>query len=152
MEGVVPFVVEAVLIAAISVLGTVLFLDKREKSRIRLAREQADVILTEAEKQRRDAALAAKDEAIKLRNELDREMIQRRKEIERIERRIEQKEETTDRKISSLEDREQSVRKKEQAPAPRARTHFSPDRRRGATGACCRGRNRGPRPRGTSPS
>src|SRR5829696_277496 len=115
MEGIFPFVLEAVLIAVISVLGTVVYLDRREKSRIKIAREQADSILADAENQRRDAALAAKDEAIKLRNELDREMIQRRKEIERIERRIEQKEETIDRKISSFEDREQNIRKKEQA-------------------------------------
>jgi len=117
MEGVLPFVLEAVLIAIISVLGTVLYLDRREKSRIRIARAEADTILAEAESQRRDAALAAKDEAIKLRNELDREMIQRRKEIERIERRIEQKEETIDRKIASFEDREQNVRRKEQSIA-----------------------------------
>jgi len=115
MDGVLPIVVTAVLVAAVSILGTFVFLDKREKSMVRLAREQADTILAGAEQQRRDAALAAKDEALKLRNELDREMIQRRKEIERIERRIEQKEETIDRKISTFDDREQSVRKKEQA-------------------------------------
>src|SRR4051812_26138243 len=107
MGGVVLFILEAVLIAVVSVLGTYVYLDKREQSKIRIARGQADTILAEAEQQRRDAALAAKDEAIKLRNELDREMIQRRKEIERIERRIEQKEETIDRKVSTLEDREQ---------------------------------------------
>ena len=74
MEGIVPFVLEAVLIAAISILGTYVYLDKREKSRIRLAQTQADEILADAERQRRDAALAAKDEAIRLRADLDREM------------------------------------------------------------------------------
>jgi ribonuclease Y len=115
MGGAIPFILEAVLIVAVSVLGTFVYLDKREQSRIQLSRKQAEDVLTDAEKQRRDAALAAKDEAIKLRNELDREMSQRRKEIERIERRIEQKEESIDRKITGLEDRELSVRKKEQA-------------------------------------
>ena len=67
MEGIFPFVLEAVLIAVISVLGTVVYLDRREKSRIKIAREQADKILAEAENQRRDAAIAAKDEAIRLR-------------------------------------------------------------------------------------
>ena len=115
MDGVVPFILEAVLIAAVSILGTFVYLEKREKSRFRLSQEKATEILTEAEQQKRDAALSAKDEAIKLRNELDREMMQRRKEIERFERRIEQKEETIDRKIASLEEREISVRKKEQS-------------------------------------
>jgi len=117
MEGIVPFVLEAVLIAAVSILGTFVYLDKREKSKIAIARGQAEKILAEAEEQRRDAALATKDEAIKFRSELDREMTHRRKEIERIERRIEQKEETIDRKMSSLEERDQNVRKKEQISA-----------------------------------
>jgi len=117
MEGIVPFVLEGVLIAAVSILGTFVYLDKREKSKIAIARGQAEKILAEAEEQRRDAALATKDEAIKFRSELDREMTHRRKEIERIERRIEQKEETIDRKMSSLEERDQNVRKKEQISA-----------------------------------
>jgi len=129
MDGAFPFVIEAALIAAISILGTFVYLDKRERSKIQAARRQADEILIEAETQKRDAALAAKDEAIKLRNELDREMINRRKEVERIERRIEQKEETVDRKVQSLEDREQNVRKKEQAEVSR-REQWEQDRAR----------------------
>jgi len=119
MDGVLPFVLEAALIAAISILGTFVYLDKQERSKIHAARRQADEILIEAEKQKRDAALAAKDEAIRLRTELDREMVNRRKEVERIERRIEQKEEAIDRKIASFDEREQNVRKKEQAEVAR---------------------------------
>jgi len=115
MDGFVPFVLEAVLIAGIAILGTFVYLDKSAKSRIGQAQKQAESIVEEAEQQRRDAQLATKDEAIRLRNELDRELTNRRKEIERIERRIEQKEESTDRKIASLEQREIAARRQEQS-------------------------------------
>jgi ribonuclease Y len=115
MSGLMIPVVEAILVALLTIAGTLFVLERRANSRTRIAQAQADEILQQAEQQQRDALIAAKDEAIRLRNELDREITQRRKEIERIERRIEQKEENTDRKLSQMEQREQSVRKQEQA-------------------------------------
>ena len=127
MDGFIPFVLEALLIAAVSVLGTFVYLDKRAKSRIGMAQSEAARIIEEAETQRRDASLAAKDEAIKLRTELDREITLRRKETQRIEQRIEQKEESTDRKLASLDQREVAVRKQEQGIAA-ARESWDHDR------------------------
>ena len=115
MDGVIPFLLEALLIAAVCILGTFVYLDKRAKSRIGQAQIEANKIIEDAETQRRDASLAAKDEAIRLRTELDREITQRRKETQRIEQRIEQKEESIDRKLASFDQRETSVRKQEQA-------------------------------------
>ncbi|HKG25552.1 MAG TPA: ribonuclease Y [Thermomicrobiales bacterium] len=129
MDGIVPFVLEALLVVAISVLATYVYLDKRAHSRVRQVQEDAERIRVEAESERRSAAIATKDEAIRLRGELDRELTQRRKEIERIERRIEQKEESIDRKTASLEQRENAVRKGEQA-AERARETWEQDRAR----------------------
>jgi ribonucrease Y len=129
MDGIVPFVLEALLVICISVLATYVYLDKRAQSRVRTAQADADRIRDEAESERRDASIAAKDEAIRLRGELDRELTQRRKEIERIERRIEQKEETIDRKSSSLEQRENAIRKGEQAQE-RARETWEQERAR----------------------
>jgi ribonuclease Y len=63
------------------------------------------------ETRRRDAALEAKDEAIRLRADLDREISQRRKEIERIERRVEQKEESIDQKSAALDRRDADLRR-----------------------------------------
>lgn len=114
MDGGVPFVLEALLVACVSVLATYVYLDKRAKSHVRQAQEDATRVRDEAETERRNATIAAKDEAIRLRGELDRELTQRRKEIERIERRIEQKEESIDRKTVGLEQRENAVRKQEQ--------------------------------------
>lgn len=127
MDGIVPFVLEALLVACVSALATYIYLDKRAKSHVRQAQVDADRIRDEAETERRNAAIATKDEAIRLRGELDRELTQRRKEIERIERRIEQKEESIDRKMTTLEQRENATRKLEQA-TERARETWEQDR------------------------
>ncbi len=114
MGDVFIFLIGAILVAGITFFVTFFWLDQRAQSRVRLAQTEADRVLEEAETTRRDLALAGKDEAIRLRGDLDRELTQRRNEIERIERRIEQKEETIDRKSVGLEQREQGLRKQEQ--------------------------------------
>jgi ribonucrease Y len=108
------FSIGAVLVAGLTFFVTYFWLDRRAHSRMRIAQTEADRIVEEAESRRRDTVLAEKDEAIRLRGELDRELTQRRKEIERVERRIEQKEETVDKKVAGLEQRERAVRKGEQ--------------------------------------
>ncbi|HET7095377.1 MAG TPA: ribonuclease Y [Thermomicrobiales bacterium] len=110
-------VLEFVLVAAATYFATRWYLEGRANSRLRQAQADADRILDEAETRRRDAALEAKDEAIRLRADLDRELTQRRKEIDRIERRIEQKEEAIDQKTAGLDARDQAVRRKEQESA-----------------------------------
>jgi ribonuclease Y len=108
------FVVVGILVAGITFLLTYFWLEQRAQSRTRLSQAAADRLVEEAETQRRDMTLAAKDEAIRLRGDLDRELTTRRKEIECIERRIEQKEESIDRKNTGLDQREQGLRKQEQ--------------------------------------
>jgi len=114
MDDLLIFSIGAVLVAGLTFFVTYFWLDRRANSRVRLAQAEADRIVEEAESRRRDTVLAAKDEAIRLRGELDRELTQRRKEIERIERRIEAKEENVDKKVAGLEQRERSLRKSEQ--------------------------------------
>jgi ribonucrease Y len=114
MDDLLIFSIGAVLVAGLTFFVTYFWLDRRAHSRMSIAQTEADRIVEEAESRRRDTVLAAKDEAIRLRGELDHELTQRRKEIERIERRIEQKEETVDKKVAGLEQRERSVRKGEQ--------------------------------------
>lgn len=113
MDNLWVFIVGALLVAGITFLATWFWLDKRADSRVKHAQQSADRIIEEAETTRRAGALAAKDEAIRLRSELDKELTQRRQEIERIERRIEQKEENIDKKSTNLEQHEQSIRKLE---------------------------------------
>ncbi len=114
MEGALPFILEAVLLIGLTALVTYLLLERRAQSRIRLSQSEADQIIADAEERKRAAAIEAKDEAMRLRAELDRELANRRKEIDRIERRIEQKEENIDRKLQSVEQRDQNIRKSEQ--------------------------------------
>jgi ribonuclease Y len=114
MDQVLVFSIGAVLVAGLTFFVTYFWLDRRAHSRMRTAQTEADRIVEEAESRRRDTVLAAKDEAIRLRGDLDRELTQRRKEIERVERRIEQKEENVDKKVAGLETRERAVRKGEQ--------------------------------------
>jgi ribonucrease Y len=115
MGDAVPFIVGALLAALITALATYLVLDRQAKSRVRRSQDEAQRILADAQEQRRTAAIEAKDQAMRLRSELDRELSQRRKEIDRVERRVEQKEESIDKKTAMLEQREQSVRRQEQA-------------------------------------
>ncbi|MCC6943420.1 MAG: ribonuclease Y [Thermomicrobiales bacterium] len=114
MEGALPFILEAVLLIGLTALVTYLFLERRAQSRVRLSQNEADQIIADAEERKRQSAIEAKDEAMRLRAELDRELANRRKEIDRIERRVEQKEENIDRKLQSVEQRDQNVRKGEQ--------------------------------------
>ena len=101
VDGLVVLVVTALLVAAVSVAGTLFYLERRANSRLRAVQLQADQILQQTEQIRRDAEIKAKDEAIRLRGDLDRELTQRRNEIERIEKRIAKIEST----VPDLEDR-----------------------------------------------
>src|SRR5512139_1973701 len=77
------------------------------------AEEQASRILAEAETRQKELLLAAKEETLTLRNQLEAELKERRAEAARTEQRLDQKEENLDRKVESLERREQSLRDRE---------------------------------------
>ncbi len=70
-----------------------------------------DAIKT-AEQKRKESALEAKDEMLRLRNEADKEIKDRRAEISRQERRLDQKEENLDRKTAALERSEENLKKR----------------------------------------
>jgi len=70
------------------------------------ARKIVDDAIKEGESVKREARLDLKDEAIKAKNDLDKEIKERRNEISALERRILKKEETIDRRIDKLERKE----------------------------------------------
>ncbi|MEJ7763337.1 MAG: ribonuclease Y [Thermomicrobiales bacterium] len=107
-------ILAVVFAVGVTVVLTYWYLERRSNSRVHLAQREAQRITNEAESRQRDSELAAKDEAIRLRGDLDRELTQRRSEIERVERRVEQKEETLDRKDTAVAEREQTLRRQEQ--------------------------------------
>ncbi len=80
------------------------------------AEAKAKAIVADAERaadaKKREAMIEAKEEHQKLRQDLDKEIKERRNEISRQERRLNQKEETLDKKTEALERKEQSYNSK----------------------------------------
>ena len=114
---------EKILTLAISVpvtfFATSNYRKKQQEETIGNAQEKAraiiDEALTTAENQKREALLEVKEESIRSRNELEKEIRDRRNEVQRNERRVQQKEESLDRKMENLERKEQSLQSKEES-------------------------------------
>ncbi|MGN0306459.1 MAG: ribonuclease Y, partial [Lachnospiraceae bacterium] len=77
------------------------------------AREIIDEALKTAENKKREGLLEVKEESIRTKNELDKEIKERRSEIQRYERRIQQKEENIDKKADAIEKKEASLAARE---------------------------------------
>ena len=73
------------------------------------AREIIDEALKTAEAKKRDGLLEVKEESIRTKNELDKEIKERRAEAQRFERRVQQKEENIDKKADAIEKKEASI-------------------------------------------
>ena len=78
------------------------------------AREIIDEAVKTAETKKREAMLEAKEESIRVKNDLDKEVKERRAEIQRSERRVVQKEENLDKKLESIERRKAGFAAKEE--------------------------------------
>ncbi len=108
----------AVSIPATFVLTTN-YRKKQTEQKIGNAEEKAraiiDEALTTAEAKKREALLEVKEESIRSKNELDKEIRDRRNEVQRNERRVQQKEEAIDRKTDALERKEQSLASREES-------------------------------------
>ena len=87
------------------------------EARIKSAEAEAARILEtarrDADAKSREALVAAKEETLRMRNDLEREARERRSEQQRTERRLVQKEEGLDRKVENLEKRDESYRRRE---------------------------------------
>ena len=79
------------------------------------AREIIDEAVKNAETNKREALLEAKEESMNTKNELEKEIRERRAEIQRNEHRVLQKEENLDKKLEALEKREAEYTAKERA-------------------------------------
>ena len=76
------------------------------------ARNLLDEATRKAEDKKKEAVLEAKEEIIRLKNELDKEIRDRRSEVTRAERRVNQREEQFDKKLDNLELREEQLNEK----------------------------------------
>ena len=79
------------------------------------AREIIDEALKTAEAKKRESLLEVKEESIRTKNELDKEIKERRAEAQRYERRVQQKEENIDKKAEAIEKRESNLTAREES-------------------------------------
>ena len=110
LEVVIAVIVTLVIAVPVTYLMTTAYRKKVVEQKIGSAEEKAREIIDEAvktaETKKRETLLEVKEETIKSKNDLDREIRERRAEIQRNERRIVQKEENLDKKLESIEKRE----------------------------------------------
>ena len=78
------------------------------------AREIIDEALKTAETKKKEGLLEVKEESLKTRNELDKEIKERRSEVQKYERRVLSKEETLDKKMEAVEKRDLGITRKEE--------------------------------------
>ena len=112
--------VAVTLIFAVPVtyFSTVEYRKRLVESKIGSAEEKARKIIDDAvktaETKKRESLLEIKEESIRTKNDLDKEIKERRNEIQRNERRGIQKEENLDRKLEAIEKRESGFAAKEE--------------------------------------
>lgn len=86
------------------------------EAKIGVAEERADKIVGEATKnaeaKKKEILLEAKEESIRIKNDVEKEARDRRNELQRSERRLLQKEDALDRKVESYEKKEEQMSKK----------------------------------------
>ena len=118
----VPIVITAIVTLLIAVPVTALIASAQCKKGIEQkignaddkAREIIDEALKTAEAKKREGLLEVKEESIRTKNELDREIKERRAEVTWYERRVQQKEENIDKKTDAIEKKEAYLAKREE--------------------------------------
>ena len=115
---IIAVVITAVVAIGFTYVASNAHFKKVSDEKIGSAEDRARAIIDEAvkaaETKKREALLEVKEESIKTKNELDKEIKDRRSEIQRNERRVEQKEFNLDKKLEAIERREQSFAAKEE--------------------------------------
>ena len=116
------YIIEGVIVLVLIVVAWFVAIAYRKniaEAKIGTAEEQAKEIINEAQKtaeaKKREAMLEAKEDALKTRNELEKEVKDRRGELSRMEKRILAREENIDRKAEAVEKKENSLAQKENA-------------------------------------
>ena len=117
-----PYIITAVVAVVVTAVVVWIISSEYQKrvgqSKIGNAEEKARIIIDDAvkaaEAKKRESMLEIKEESIKAKNDLDKEIKERRSEISKNERRIVQKEENLDKKLEAIEKRESSFAIKEE--------------------------------------
>ncbi|MDO5023090.1 MAG: ribonuclease Y [Eubacteriales bacterium] len=112
------YVLVITILLALGIGGALGFLYRKNVIEARIGRSEnyAKELLEDAnrkaEEQKKETILAAKEEVLKLKSDLDKEINCRRSEQQRNERRVAQREETLDKKLDNLTQREDRLNKK----------------------------------------
>ena len=110
------YIIVAVAGLAVGGLVTYLFLKTSGKAKLASAQAEAKQILEDAirtaETRKKESLLEAKEETIRLKNDADNEIKERRREISRQEHRLAQKEENLDGKLERMEKKEVALQQK----------------------------------------
>ena len=118
LTTVIAVIVSIVVTAVIVYFATSVFYKNAASSKVKAAEERSRQIIDDAVKTAEDKKLESmleiKEESIKAKNDLDKEIKERRNEIQKNERRIVQKEENLDRKLEAIEKREAGFAAKEE--------------------------------------
>ena len=114
--GVIIGVVCALVFGFLGVLMGIQYRKKFAEAEIGSAEQEAKRIIEEgskvAEQKKIEALIEAKEEILKSKNELDKEIKDRRNEVSRLERRCVSREESLDRKLDQLEKKDESLNQK----------------------------------------
>lgn len=118
MDVVIAVIVTLVIAVPVSAVAAMSYRKKIIETKLGNAEEKAreiiDAALKTAETKKRESLLEVKEESIRTKNELDKEIKERRAEAQRYERRIQQKEENIDKKADAIEKKEASLVAKEE--------------------------------------
>lgn len=124
MITVIAVVATLVISALISVTATNTYHKKVADQKIGSAEERARKIIDEAlksvEDTKREKLLEVKEESLRARNDLDKEVRERRAEVQRSERRVQQKEENVEKRSDAIEKRETGLNAREEALAKKS--------------------------------
>lgn len=106
----------AVAVGAIAFFAGIAYRRKTAEGKIGSAEQEATRLVNDAiktaQQKRKEALVEAKDQALQMKTEADRDIKERRNELTRQERRLDQKEEAIDRKTAVMEEKEEDLRKR----------------------------------------
>jgi len=98
---------------AMGIIGTVVIRQRVVTDRLAMAQRDADQIRSEAVRRQKEQLLEAKEDALRIKQQAESELRDRRKEVQRSEQRVAQKEENLDRKLQSAEQRQNNLSNRE---------------------------------------
>lgn len=111
--GIVVAVVIIIVVGILCFAAGILYRKRIAEAQIGSAEEKARKVIDDAiktgEAKKREMLLEAKEENIKVKNELDKEVKERRGELHQLERRLLQKEEVLDKKSNQFEQKEEQL-------------------------------------------